>query len=130
MKKILIIEDNKEVALLYQKLLNINGYDTTVAFDGLEGLDRLKEMTPDLILLDVSMPRLSGVGFYQEVLDAAGYPKYPILVITGRIDLEITFKHFPVAGVLLKPVDRNNLLNQINDILEHSKEYLLNNSAN
>lgn len=116
MKKILILEDEEEVGRLYAKFLKVNGYDTVLACDGLEGLERLKEMEPDLILMDVSMPRMSGVGFYQRICTPEGKPRYPVLVVTGRLDLELTFESLPVDGLILKPVERNQLLKAIEDI--------------
>ena len=116
-KKILILEDNKDLAQMYAKLLKSNGYDPTVAFDGIEGLEKLQEMEPDLIIMDVSMPRMSGVGFYQQICGLDGKPKYPILVATGRTDLETTFKNLPVDGLILKPFERADLLKEIGLIL-------------
>ncbi len=116
-KKILILEDNKEVCKLYSKFLKANGYDITVAYDGLEGLGRLEEMVPDLIIMDVSMPRMSGVGFYQNICGSDEMPMYPILVATGRMDLELTFKHLPVDDVILKPFEREEFLKKVEAIL-------------
>ncbi len=117
MKKILVLEDNKETAFLYERMLKANSYEVTVGYDGLEGLTILKLFKPDLIILDVNMPRLSGVGFYQEICDTQGIPSYPLLVVTGRMDLELTFRSLPVAGLMLKPINRTKMLDTIKEIL-------------
>ena len=119
LKKILILEDEKELAKLYGKLLKNHGYEVTIAFDGLEGLEKLHQVEPDLIIMDVSMPKMSGVGFYQNICGSDGKPMYPILVVTGRMDLETTFKDLPIDGIILKPFEREDLLKEIKSIFAH-----------
>ncbi len=119
-KKILILEDEKELARLYGKLLKDQGYEVTLVFDGLEGLEKLHKVEPDLILMDVSMPNMSGVGFYHNVCNSVGRPMYPILVVTGRLDLEKTFRSLPIDGIILKPFKRELLLKEVQDILSRN----------
>jgi two-component system, cell cycle response regulator DivK len=59
-KKILIVEDNEDNRLIYETILLHFGYDVTVAADGEEGLRLAHEHRPDLILLDISLPKMSG----------------------------------------------------------------------
>ncbi len=120
-KKILILEDEKEVAQIYAKRLQAKGYATELAYNGFEGLNKLKEITPDLILLDVNMPKMGGLEFYQHICDSQQKPKFPVLVLTGRADLEILFKEFHVAGILIKPFESSRLLNEVDIIL--NKQY-------
>jgi DNA-binding response OmpR family regulator len=124
-RKILILEDNEDLGKMYMKLLKSHGYDSMLAVDGLEGLDMLQQMSPDLIIMDVSMPRMSGVGFYESICDLQGKPRYPLLVVTGRLDLEATFKQLPVAGLILKPCKREQLLKEVEAILGSNKNRLL-----
>ena len=116
-KKILILEDEQQVAQLYAKFLRTKGYDPTLAFDGLEGLERVKEVKPDLILLDLNMPKMSGMEFYQHICDREGKPKHPVLVVTGRADLEALFKDFHVDGFIIKPFEGTRLLKEIEIVL-------------
>ena len=120
-KKILIIEDEKEIAQLYAKRLKDKGYELALAHDGLEGLNKLKEFTPDLILLDLNMPNMGGLEFYQHICDPQGKPKYPVLVLTGRADLELLFLEFHVDGFIIKPFEGSRLLNEVEIIL--NKQY-------
>jgi len=61
-KKILIIEDEKHIAEAYSNfLISEGGYDVSCAYDGEEGLAKIKEYKPDLILLDIVMPKIDGV---------------------------------------------------------------------
>lgn len=63
MTKILIIEDEVYLAEAYEFLLQHEGHTVTTANDGKEGLEKVKKAKPDLILLDVMMPNLDGIGF-------------------------------------------------------------------
>lgn len=119
-KKILILEDEVETAQLYAKRLNDKGYETQFAFDGLQGLEKLKGFKPDLILLDVNMPKMGGLEFYQHICDPHGNPRYPVLVLTGRADLEKLFKEFHVAGILIKPFAGSLLSKEVDIILDKS----------
>jgi DNA-binding response OmpR family regulator len=117
-KKILILEDEVEIAQLYAKRLKDKGYDPRLAFDGLQGLEKLKTFIPDLILLDVNMPKMGGLEFYQHICDPHGNPLYPVLVLTGRADLEKLFKEFNVEGILIKPFAGSLLSKEVDIILD------------
>lgn len=116
--KILILENEKEMARLYAKCLKARGYDAELAFDGVEGLEKLKDMQPDLILLDLTMPRMSGLEFYQHICGLHDRPKYPVLVLTGRADLETLFKDCQVDGFIIKPFDAGRLVKEVNVIID------------
>lgn len=120
-KKILILEDEREIAQLYAKCLKENGYDPEIAFDGLEGLEKLKDIKPDLILLDLDMPRMNGLEFYQHICGSQERPPYPVLVVTGRTELEALFKDFHVDGYIIKPFDGMRLLSEVRIII--NKQY-------
>jgi len=66
-KKILLIEDEEVLSDLLQKKLEENGYEVTVAFDGEEGFDIMKKQRPDLVLLDIVMPKMGGFEVMEEM---------------------------------------------------------------
>jgi DNA-binding response OmpR family regulator len=117
-KKILVLEDEKEVAELYAKRLTAEGYETTIGNNGLEGLEHLKEMTPDLILLDINMPGMGGLEFYQHICGSKERPPYPVLVLSARTDLEAFFRDFNVDGFITKPFAAGRLVREIDIILQ------------
>lgn len=117
-RNILVVEDEDVVAELFAKKLRNNGYGAQVANNGLQALDMLKSFKPDLIILDLNMPQMGGVEFFQKVCGANGKPLYPVFVVTDRANMEEFFRDFEVVGFKLKPVDASRLLNEVRIIFE------------
>jgi len=82
-KKILLIEDEKIMVNLLEKKLTKEGYDISVAWDGEEGLLKMKEAKPDLILLDIVMPRKGGFEVMEEIAKDKELKKIPIVIISN-----------------------------------------------
>jgi CheY-like chemotaxis protein len=74
------------------QLLQIEGYEVATAEDGLDALERMEERKPDLILLDLLMPRMDGVQFLQVVRNEKRYEGLPILLVTGQHDSRLQAK--------------------------------------
>jgi two-component system chemotaxis response regulator CheY len=115
-KKILLIEDNPVEAKLMSSLLS-QRHEVQQAFNGLEGLEKLKTFAPDLIVLDINMPVMNGLDFYNKILDKNDDPRYPVFVLTARNDLEVLFRDFHVKGFMVKPVDLKKALVEIEAVL-------------
>ncbi len=82
-KKILIVEDEEILLNLLQKKLGQEGYDVSVARDGEEGLKLIREIRPDLILLDIVMPKIDGFGVMAEVQRDNELKKIPIVIVSN-----------------------------------------------
>jgi two-component system alkaline phosphatase synthesis response regulator PhoP len=83
MKKILIIEDEEVLLGLLQKKLTQEGYQVDVAKDGQAGLARIKEDKPDLILLDIVMPKIGGFEVIEELHKDEELKNIPIIIISN-----------------------------------------------
>jgi len=83
MSKILIVEDDPLIYTMYSEKLTREGYDVDVAKDGREGLDKMKANPPDLILLDIMMPQLSGIQVIEEMKKDQKLEKIPIIVLSN-----------------------------------------------
>jgi len=83
MKKILLIEDEEILINLLEKKLGQEGYQVTVARNGLEGLEKMKEIKPDLILLDIVMPKMGGMEVMEEMQKNEELKNIPTLVISN-----------------------------------------------
>jgi CheY-like chemotaxis protein len=114
-KTILIVDDEPDVLTYLSTLFEDSGYATVSAKDGNEALSKVKEKAPDLVTLDITMPNKSGVRFYREMKESAGWRKVPIIIVTG---VSGEFKTFistrkqvpPPEGYLSKPIDKTEIL--------------------
>jgi len=82
-KKILLIEDEEIMVDLLQRKLTAEGYETSVARDGQEGMEKMKEVKPDLILLDIIMPKMGGFEVMEEMKGDGELKKIPVIVISN-----------------------------------------------
>ena len=82
-RKILIIDDDPDICTYVSEVLQDNGFETVTACDGADGMSKTKEAPPDLIVLDLMMPKKSGVKFLNEVKSSAALKGIPIIVLSG-----------------------------------------------
>lgn len=80
MPVILVIDDNPQMVSLIQEMVELAGYDTEVAFSGLEGLDKAQEGMPDLILVDLMMPEMDGWQVYHQLRE---FSSIPVIFVTA-----------------------------------------------
>lgn len=83
MKKILIIEDNQIVANVYRNKLAVEGYQTEIALDGETGLKIMRTFQPDIMILDLMLPKMSGVDVIKAVRGETAFAKLPIIVFSN-----------------------------------------------
>ncbi|MCK5084983.1 MAG: response regulator [Candidatus Pacebacteria bacterium] len=84
-KKIVIIEDEKILIELLEKKIKEEGYEVFVSLNGKEGLELIKEVKPDLVLLDIIMPKLNGYEVMEEMnkLKEFNLKKIPVIIISN-----------------------------------------------
>jgi DNA-binding response OmpR family regulator len=83
MKKILIIEDDPVVGNVYRNKLAVDGYQTELAMDGETGLTLMEKFVPDLIIVDLMLPTISGVDVIREARRQAAFAKTPVIVLSN-----------------------------------------------
>ena len=83
MKKILLVEDEEIMISLLQKKLTKEGYEISVARDGEEGLKAMREVRPDLVLLDIIMPKMGGFEVMEEMGKDKNLKDIPVIVISN-----------------------------------------------
>ena len=115
-KTILLIDDEVDLVDMVKFQLIAKGYNVVAAHDGLEGLEKLKNIKPDLIILDINMPKMGGLEFYGRIATEHGRSKYPVLVLTARANLEKTFKDINVDGFMPKPFEIDQLIKEVGRI--------------
>jgi two-component system chemotaxis response regulator CheY len=112
-RTVLVVEDDAGLQETLEELLEIEGYDVTVARDGLDALDKLGDPPPAVILLDVMMPRMDGYAFVDELRRRGLHPGIPILVLTADGRAQQKAERIGAVGYLEKPFDLGELLRQV-----------------
>lgn len=121
-KTILVVDDEKPFTEMMKKVLIERGYDVMTASNGEEALAAIARQKPDLILLDIKMPKMGGLAFYDRICLPNCEPMYPILVITASDHLEELFQSLPVEGFLLKPVKIEEMLEKVKAVFTKRKK--------
>jgi CheY-like chemotaxis protein len=127
-KTILIVEDELDVATYLEMLLQDAGWNTVTATDGNEAMARIRQDHPDLVTLDISMPKASGTRFYKEVKtdrDLASIPVVIVTAVTGYGGDPYGYEKFisgrrlvpPPEGFFPKPIDPKALVEKIRALL-------------
>jgi two-component system phosphate regulon response regulator PhoB len=82
-KKVLNVEDDADIRTFVTTVLEENGYIPIMALDGAEGMEKVKTERPDLIILDILMPRESGIKMYHELKLDPSLKEIPIIMLSG-----------------------------------------------
>ncbi len=115
-KKILIMEDDLDVLDTFIKHLKLSGYDVISAIDGMEGLKKIDEGGYDLVITDIVMPFVSGVGVVTALKTKT--PEIPVIAITGYgKEPEAAAMEKKADIVLAKPIKISVLIKHIENLL-------------
>lgn len=82
-QKILIIEDDRFIAKMYQTKLGLEGFTVEVAENGAQGVEKIKSFGPDLVLLDIIMPEMDGFGVLEAIRDDDSINSTPVMVMSN-----------------------------------------------
>jgi len=115
--RVLVVEDDEEIAQVLQRSLRMEGYEVKLASDGVRGLEEAHAFLPDLIVLDLGLPRLDGVDVAKRLREDGD--EVPILMLTARDALESRVEGLDVGAddYLVKPFERQELLARMRALL-------------
>ena len=127
-KKVLVVDDDPDVRMFSIAVLEEHGYDTLEATNGEEGKNLVKQEGPDLIILDVLMPRESGVRLYRELRTDKKLKHIPVIILSGIAEKSFlrsqkALTQFggeevpPPEAYLEKPVEADELAATIKQVL-------------
>src|SRR4030043_2178422 len=118
-KRILIVDDNEDTVELLKKRLRSEEYDTAEAYDGEEGLKKVVEYNPDLIILDVMMPRLDGYEVCRRLKLDENTRYIPVIMLTAKSDVASKVKGLDIGAddYLPKPFDYKELAARVRSLL-------------
>ena len=119
-KCILIVEDEKDILNLYKEFLENAGFDVDTASNGEEGLNKIKDGNADVVLLDIMMPKLDGVGLLQTLKDQKR--KMPKVIMMTNLSHDETLKEAEALGaresIIKSEITPDKVLEKINHLLE------------
>jgi CheY-like chemotaxis protein len=116
MKKILVVDDEEAIRLLYREELTEAGYDVDVAQDGAEALRKLEQAQPDLMTIDLRMPGMDGIELLSRV--RAMHRELPIVISTAYGDLRSEFGTWASDAYVTKSADLQELKSKIAELLK------------
>ena len=121
-KVILIVEDDPKSMTLTKDLLKISGYTTIQAADGKQGAELAKSAKPDLILMDIMMPKMDGYSACREIKTDQSTKNIPVVMLTAvGYDLNKKLaKQMGADGYVTKPFSRQQLIDAISPLLATS----------
>ena len=114
-KKVLIVDDEVDLVETLKFKLEASGFDTLTAYDGLEALSKAKNDHPDLILLDIMLPKLNGYQICRELKSDDKYKHIPIVMLTAKAQESDKFWGLETGAdeYVTKPFDSNQLIDII-----------------
>src|SRR5213083_1205572 len=114
--RVLVVEDDEEIAQVLQRSLRMEGYEVRLAFDGEAALDAASAFNPDLVILDLGLPKLDGMEVAKRMRAA---DDVPILMLTARDALEARVEGLDAGAddYLVKPFERQELLARLRALL-------------
>jgi DNA-binding response OmpR family regulator len=112
---ILVLEDDPSVQMLMKKQLTAHGFQVTTASDGLDGLMKLEQVKPDLIICDVMMPNLDGIEFVKAVKGHGDTQRIPVIFLTAKTDPRSMIDGINVGArfYVTKPFAIDDLLSKV-----------------
>ncbi|MBD3295952.1 MAG: response regulator [Candidatus Omnitrophica bacterium] len=120
-EKIMIVEDEPDILKVTAFRINKAGYETVLAKDGREALDKAAEEKPDLILLDYRIPVLDGAEVFVELRKDPDLSGIPVLFLTasrGNEDLLVKMEQIGAEHCMIKPFDPEELMAKIKELLK------------
>lgn len=121
--KIAIIEDDSFISNMYKTKLKLSGYDVRTAYDGEEGIKLIEEFKPDLVLMDLMMPKMSGIAALSKLQEEILAGKFKVIALTNMGDDETinNVKKMGVSDYIVKAdVTPMHVAARVKDVLHQS----------
>ena len=124
--KILVVDDDPGITKLLQSKLTAYGYETATASDGEQGLQKYEFFEPDIIILDILMPKMDGYTFVQEFKKIGDLRTSPIIILTSKESMQDIFAVEGINDYIVKPFDMDYLIRKIDKrMVSKTKRILL-----
>ena len=119
-RRILAVEDDRNISDLIRMYLEKEGFEVTAAFDGGTAVEKFKEIQPDLVLLDIMLPVMDGWAVCQKIREMS---KTPIIMLTAKSEVfdKVTGLEMGADDYIVKPFEMKELIARINAVLRRSE---------
>lgn len=123
-KMLLLVEDNLVLREALKELLSMEGYSVFTASNGVEALSVMNVVLPDLIISDISMPKMNGEEFFKKVRKRSKWISIPFIFLTahGNNEAILTGKRLGAEDYLVKPINQDELITTVEARLKRTKE--------
>jgi len=120
--QLLVVDDDAGVQAMLRVVLEYENFEVITAEDGLEALEHLKRITPDLILLDLMMPNMDGLTFVKELEERGLRSSIPVIVLTADVRAKSSVDKMHIDSCIIKPFRLAELLAQIRQLLARASK--------
>ena len=119
MPNVLLVDDEESIRNLYSKLLTVDGFQVNTAESGEDALFKLSTDRPDVILLDISLPEMSGIEFLSRIKSDNTTSDIPVLMFTGSSEMQVISEclNKGAAGYIVKGEDHGEFVAKVNLLL-------------
>ena len=116
---ILLVDDDPNLREMLRQMLEMGGFEVTEAEDGLDALDKLAKITPDIMVLDVMMPNLDGVSLCRQLRSEAEFVSLPIIMLSGKTQQRAVQEGLAAGAnlYLCKPITVTDLIQAARELL-------------
>lgn len=116
---VLVVDDEYEIRQLLATMLTMMGYQSFMAQDGLDALEKIPQCQPDILILDVMMPRMDGLTLCRQLRETAETAALPIIMLSGKAHQEAIREGLQAGAnrYLVKPTGLDELTRNINEVL-------------
>ncbi len=115
MTTILLVEDDKNQRLLYEQELRHEGYEVVTTSNGKEALEKVQEQLPDIIIMDINMPKMDGIETMGRVLSKN--KEIPVIINTAYSNYKDSFMSWAADAYIVKSSDLSELKDKIKEVL-------------
>ena len=115
MTTVLVVEDDKNQRLLYEQELKLEGYEVVTASDGKDALGKIQEQLPDLIIMDINMPKMDGIETMGKILGKNR--EIPVIINTAYSNYKDNFMSWAADAYIVKSSDLSELKNTVKEVL-------------
>ena len=121
-KHVLLCDDEIQIIRAAEFKIKRAGYEVTIAADGQEGWDMIKQQRPDIVVTDCQMPRLDGLGLVKKIRANADTADLPVLMLTAKgyeLDEEYLYETLNIVELIPKPFSPRELLKSVEQTLQN-----------